>query len=131
MSHKNGCGKQHNVLACENWHEKIKHRAFVMMDLGAVNARGSHFAVAENQPVTSPPMRVCNFNIPDLSGSDFEPSVDGNGCETILTDFQAIDAASVSSGVDVAFVALGGGGGGGGGFFFAVDVYALSLGQGA
>jgi hypothetical protein len=69
---------------------------------GSVSPR----AVAEYQPVTSPPMRVRHFNIAGVAWSNFKTGINTNGRIAIFNHSLSIDVVNVGAGVDVALVAL-------------------------
>ncbi len=70
---------------------------------------GSNATVAKHEAITSPRMRVCNFNIAGVARSNFEICVDRNGDMTIFKKNASVDVVKVGADVDETIVTLRGG----------------------
>ncbi len=80
---------------------------------GNVQGCSCRRTVAEHEPLTSPRMRVGNFNVAGIARSNFEPSVNINDSLPILMFIDTINAANVRNSVNASIVVLRGVGGGG------------------
>ena len=69
---------------------------------------GSRRTVAEHEVITSPRMRIGNFNVAGIARSNFEPGVNINKSMAISNIIATIDVVSVCDGVNVPVVALRG-----------------------
>ncbi len=87
--------------------------------VGDVKESVSLRTVAEHEDITSPRMRIGNFNVAGIARSNYKSGVDVNESTAIFKFIPTINVANVSGGVHVAVVNLIGGGqsnnGGGGG----------------
>ena len=76
--------------------------------LGDIPGSVSRRTVAEHEQITSPRMRIGNFNVAGIARSNFEPGVNINKSLAISNMIATTDVASVCDGVNVPVVALRG-----------------------
>ena len=98
----------HMKFSCRNPVQKITRHTLVRGDLGDVQGSVSPRTVAEHEGMTSPRMRIGNFNVAGIARSNFEPGVDINKSLAILNYIATIDVVSVCDRVNISVVALRG-----------------------
>ncbi len=97
-----------DFVVCKN---KVQKRSWCTSSegvLGDPQGSGSPCTVAEHESITSPRMRIGNFDVAGIARSNFEPRVYDNKCVAISNEIATIDVMNVRDGVNVSVVALRG-----------------------
>ena len=68
----------HMKFSCRNPVQKLTRHTLVRGDHGDAQGSGSTRTVAEREVITSPRMRIGNFNVAGIARSNFEPGVNIN-----------------------------------------------------
>jgi hypothetical protein len=98
----------HMRFSCRNPVQRITRHTVGSGVLGDVQGSGSQRTVAEHEATTSPRMRIGNFNVAGIAGSNFEPGVNINKSRAISNQIATTDVVSVCDRVNVSVVELRG-----------------------
>ena len=98
----------HMKFSCRNPVQKLTRHTLGRLVPDAPVLSGSRRTVAEREEITSPRMRIGNFNVAGIARSNFEPGVNINKSLAISNNIATIDVVSVCDRVNVSVVALRG-----------------------
>ena len=96
----------HMKFSCRNPVQKLTRHTLVRGEVGDDHGSASTRTVVEHEGITSPRMRIGNFNVAGIARSNFEPGVNINKSLAILNNIATIDVASVCDRVNVSVVVL-------------------------
>ena len=98
----------HMKFSCRNPVQKLTRHTHARGAPGDDQVSASRRTVAEHEVITSPRMRIGNFNVAGIARSNFEPGVNINESTAISNYIATIDVVSVCDRVNVCVVALRG-----------------------